>query len=362
MRQIFLYIASLSFLALSCDAVDPSVPLEVAVDVDVAVDVAPSADSGQAFAVADSSPPEDLPTPDLHANPCPVPTGPCLPLLHLGVEVPFAAWGLPLDVGVGIGADATAPDAWAAGPSLTLAVLGPQVLYARVTGCDDGPVFACTTEVRETYPGPAGTPDSDAVAADDDAISDWAAEAVSYEAGEGVDEEWTHPEQAAGPAEGSATDILCLGRGGAVVLAFEAPIQDGPGPDLAVFENSFSDTFLELAFVEVSSDGLTFARFDAISLTPDPVAPYGTMDPALIHGLAGTVGKGFGTPFDLAALSSHPAVLGGAVDLDAIHFVAIIDVVGDGGTTDSLGNPIYDPFPTAGSAGFDLDAVAVLGG
>ncbi len=354
MHRIIPIILSLSILVFGCDVVDPS-DVAVDVDVDVAVDVA--------VAVADSdAPPDTLPTPDLRANPCPVPTGPCLPLLHLGVSLSFDAWGLPLEVGAGPGADATAPDAWSPGPALTLEVPGPQVLFARVAGCDGEATFTCATDVRESYPGPAGTPDSDAVAADDDGISDWAAEAVSYTAGEGVDEEWTDSEQATGPAEGSATDILCLGRGGAVVLGFGAPLPNGPGPDLAVFENSFSDTFLELAFVEVSSDGATFARFDAISLTPAPVAPYGTMDPALIHGLAGTVGKGFGTPFDLAALASHPAVLGGAVDLDAIRFVGIIDVVGDGDTTDSLGNPIYDPFPTVGSAGFDLDAVAALGG
>jgi len=34
--------------------------------------------------------------------------------------------------------------------------------------------------------------------------------------------------------------------------------------------------------------------------------------------------------------------------------------VGDGSCTDSFGNVIYDPHPTEGSAGFDLDAVGVL--
>ena len=357
MRQLIPIIASLSLLCFGCDVSHPSEPVAVDVEVDVDVDVDVD------VAVADSREPADAPPPpDLPLDPCPVPTGPCLPILHLGATIPFDAWGLPLEVGVGGGAAATAPAAWLEAASLTLDSPGPQVLFARVAGCDDGPQFACVTDVREAYPGAAGAPDSPAVPADDPGISAWAAEAVSYTAGEGVDEEWTDPQEAEGPAEGSATEILCLGRGGSVVLAFEAPIQDGPGPDLAVFENSFSDFFLELAFVEVSSDGVIFARFDAISLTPDPVPPYGTMDPALIHGLAGTVAKGFGTPFDLAALANHPAVLSGAVDLGAIHFVGLIDVVGDGGTADSLGGPIYDPYPTMGSAGFDLDAVAALGG
>lgn len=266
-----------------------------------------------------------------------------------------------MEVGVGAGPDAAAPAAWAPDSSLTLNTPGPQVLFARVVDCGEEAIFVCATDVREGYPGPAGTPDSDAVSADDPAISGWAEDAVAYEQGEGVDEEWTDRSEAAGPAEGTATDILCLGRGGAVTLSFGDPIKDGVGADLAIFENAFSDTFLELAFVEVSTDGVIFARFDSISLTPAPVPPYGAMDPAQIYGLAGTVGKGFGTPFDLAALVNHPAVIGEQVSLEAIHFVRIIDVVGDGGTLDSLGNPIYDPFPTVGSAGFDLDAVAVLG-
>lgn len=200
-----------------------------------------------------------------------------------------------------------------------------------------------------------------AVPLDDPGISGWAVAVVSYEAGEGVDEEWTDIDNAVGPAAGSSMEILCLGRGGAVTLSFDPAISNQSGPDLAVFENSFQDTFLELAFVEVSTDGVVFERFDSESLTPDPVGPFGSMDPTLIHGLAGIFMQGLGTPFDLSALANHPQVLSGAVSLDAIHFVRIVDVVGDGDTLDSSGNPIYDPYPTAGSAGFDLDGVAVLG-
>src|ERR1700744_4168377 len=55
--------------------------------------------------------------------------------------------------------------------------------------------------------------------------------------------------------------VVSLGDSGVAVLTFAAPIIDGPGPDFAVFENGFanpandSQAFLELAFVEVSSDG-----------------------------------------------------------------------------------------------------------
>jgi len=207
----------------------------------------------------------------------------------------------------------------------------------------------------------AGAPGSDAVPLNDPRIIGWAAAAVSYEAGEAVDLEWMDPSKALGPAVGNSTDILCLGGGGSVTLSFDPAISNQSGPDLAVFENSFQATFLELAFVEVSTDGVVFARFDSESLTPDPVGPFGSMDSTLIHGLAGTFMQGLGTPFDFSVLADHPQVLSGAISLDAIRFVRIVDVVGDGGTPDSFGNPIYDPYPTTGSAGFDLDGVAVLG-
>ena len=62
----------------------------------------------------------------------------------------------------------------------------------------------------------------------------------------------------------SPTTVVSLGDGGSITLTFAHPLSDGTGPDLAVFENAFNDTFLELAFVEVSSDGANFVRFPAI--------------------------------------------------------------------------------------------------
>ncbi len=40
--------------------------------------------------------------------------------------------------------------------------------------------------------------------------------------------------------------------------------------------------------------------------------------------------------------------------------VRLIDIVGDGSQTDTSGDLIYDPFPTIGSAGLDIDAVGVI--
>jgi hypothetical protein len=75
------------------------------------------------------------------------------------------------------------------------------------------------------------------------------------------------PTSALGEADGSTTHAVSLGDGGQITLSFARPITDGPGPDLAVLENSFSDTFLELAFVEVSTNGVDFVRFPSESLT-----------------------------------------------------------------------------------------------
>lgn len=62
-------------------------------------------------------------------------------------------------------------------------------------------------------------------------------------------------------------DVISLGDGGTAILQFAQAITNGPGPDFAIFENSFDNFFLELAFVEVSSDGQNYFRFPAHSLT-----------------------------------------------------------------------------------------------
>ena len=168
---------------------------------------------------------------------------------------------------------------------------------------------------------------------------------------------------ALGPATGSPADVVSLGDGGRITLLFDQPLRDDPGFDLAVFENSFSDSFLELAFVEVSSNGTDFFRFPAVSLTPTDtqVGPFGTLDPTNLDNLAGKYRGGFGTPFDLNELAGTSPLL----DTARVTHVRVVDVVGAidpaFGTTDSLGHRVNDPYPTAfTSGGFDLDAVAAL--
>jgi hypothetical protein len=54
-----------------------------------------------------------------------------------------------------------------------------------------------------------------------------------------------------------------------------------------------------------------------------------------------------------------------SLNINYISHIRIIDINGDGSSADSLAppagpNPIYDPSPSFGSAGFDLDAVAAM--
>ena len=161
----------------------------------------------------------------------------------------------------------------------------------------------------------------------------------------------------------SDVGIVSLGDGGMATLTFSQPIQNTIGADIAVFENSFSDDFLELAHVEISSDGVNYFRFPSVSLTDIDVqvAGFGVLDPTNIYNLAGKYRGGYGTPFDFQELDSITGL-----NIDSISYVRIIDVVGSidsaYATYDSQGNKINDPWPTDfESSGFDLDAVAALG-
>ena len=167
----------------------------------------------------------------------------------------------------------------------------------------------------------------------------------------------------------SATDkaglngVVSLGDGGSATLTFNGLITNGQGPDFAVFENSFDDSFLELAFVEVSSDGINFFRFDATSLTDTDTqtGTFGNTNATNLYNLAGKYRAQYGTPFDLDELSGTPGL-----NINAISHVKIIDVIGNISTPiytsyDSQNNPINDPWPTPfPSGGFDLDAVGAI--
>lgn len=156
--------------------------------------------------------------------------------------------------------------------------------------------------------------------------------------------------------------VVSLGDGGVATLFFGGAIQNLSGPDFAVFENGFEDRFLELAFVEVSSDGSHFVRFLATSLTQDTAqtGSFGYTDAKKINNLAGKYRAQYGTPFDLEELKDEPNL-----DVLNIRFVRIVDVLGSinplYARLDKEGRKINDPYPTNfASSGFDLDAVGVI--
>ncbi|MGC4057616.1 MAG: T9SS type A sorting domain-containing protein [Chitinophagaceae bacterium] len=170
---------------------------------------------------------------------------------------------------------------------------------------------------------------------------------------------------ATGMADGS---VVSLGDSGVAVLTFNGYIFDGDGPDFAVFENGFvnpangEEAFLELAFVEVSSDGEHFFRFPATSNTgiSTQVAGAGDyMNARLVNNLAGKYIAQYGTPFDLTELKGTSGL-----DVSHVTHIRIVDVIGSVNahhSHDAYGNVINDPYPTRfPSGGFDLDAVAAI--
>jgi hypothetical protein len=253
---------------------------------------------------------------------------------------------------------------------------------------------------------------------DDDAVLNpifrgWAGAVASYEPAPWVDSDWNDPTMALGPATGDNFDIVSLGdlsqnqinQGvppGRITLVFGNPynsndpnhIRDVNGFDFVVFENAFlslatwpgygsiaGEMFAELGYVEVSSDGVNFARFPSVSLTSGPVGAYGTIEISNIFNLAGkhpnAGGVCTGTPFDLSEIADEPNVVSGLVDVNNISYVRIVDIPGSGDFDDDAfeyvdpctwpnwGNynqnhPIYDAWVTIQSGGVDLEAIGVL--
>lgn len=211
-----------------------------------------------------------------------------------------------------------------------------------------------------------GNPGSTAIHYDSSIIIDWASQVIVNRG----------PMNILNPSSGLAShgsenhavgvatglQVISLGDGGEAIATFNNPIINGIGPDFAIFENGFTDNYIELAFVEVSSDGINFFRFNSISETPSLIQStnFTYTDCRYIHNLAGKYRYNYGTPFDLEELDG---LIG--LDINHITHVKIIDVIGSidptYGSFDSQGNIINDPFPTEfETGGFDLDAIAVI--
>ncbi len=248
-----------------------------------------------------------------------------------------------------------------------------------------------------TYSGPTDTTHSidPAISKSDSSILGWATGWEDYLPAPDVDSQWRTPENAINNTPGIVTlgdlDQAQIEGGvnpGEITLTFDNAITNGARFDFAVFENGFvspSDPYLfaELAYVEVSTDGTNFARFD--SITENDYGwqgaygrAFGGYDSTGFCNLAGkhanNYGNNYGTQFDLDDLTDHALVLADLVDLNKINYVKIIDIPGIGAVdadgnplgsphpyfTDSEGNPIYDNWLTRGSGGFDLDEIGVL--
>lgn len=237
----------------------------------------------------------------------------------------------------------------------------------------------------------------------------WATEVVSYQPAPGLAGQWSDPSMALGPATGNNMDIVSLGHlsqeqigqgmaPGQITLYFGEAIREGRGYDFVVFENGFVSSadwgsgslagqmFAELAYVEVSSNGVDFVRFPSVSLTPEAVGRYGTIEIGNVYNLAGkhpnANGICTGTPFDLTEITNDPDVVSGLVDINDIKYVRIVDIPGSGDFFDEAtmhidpdtwpvwdfyagSHPIYDAWDSTPGApdpsgGFDLEAIGVL--
>lgn len=219
------------------------------------------------------------------------------------------------------------------------------------------------------FDGIVGSDDFIAISFDDPAILGWATSCQvtrGYQdiANPTVLASYGNEQSAVGQASTSTTEVVSLGDNGSAVLTFNTPISNGNGYDFAVFENSLNDIFLELAFVEVSSNGINFFRFPAVSNTQitTQIGNASSVDARYIHNLAGKHRAGWGTPFDLDDLAGYTNL-----NTNQITHIRIVDAVGTinplYGTTDRYGKIINDPYPTDfASGGFDLGGVAVLNG
>jgi len=273
---------------------------------------------------------------------------------------------------------------------MKLARLYLVTLAAAIVTCSAvlaGPYSLATADPTNPYdagvPGFVG-PDGDGVVSANNyvnpALVGWASAVTDYSPAPGLDAKWTSSAKTLGPVTGDYLDVASLGdltqsqidggtAPGRVTLSFDVPIHNGAGADLAVFENAYmvgDYTFAELGYVEVSTDGVNFARFPSVSLTESLVGAYGNIDATDVYNLAGKhvnhEGTSFGTPFDLQTLADDPMVVGEQVDLSEINYVRIVDIPGSGDFLDaaSPANPIYDAWWTWGSGGVDLEAIGAL--
>jgi len=276
----------------------------------------------------------------------------------------FEKWA---DSSTGILVDSVWVDEW--GGYWNYIYVYPMTIYPVTVPDTTGGSGSDTIPEHGPFCGGVGTEGCNAIAADDNQFVAWATSVVLTRGPQDISNPnspavtFGDETNAIGPATpNNSMDAVSLGDGGSALVTFERPIQNGEGPDFAVFENDINGGFLELAFVEVSSDGVHFVRFPATSLTPTEtqVGTFGFVDPTFINNLAGKFQIGYGTPFDLEELAGSENL-----NIDSIVYVRIVDVVGSidpqYGSYDAFGHIVNDPWPTDyHTSGFDLTGVGVI--
>ena len=229
-----------------------------------------------------------------------------------------------------------------------------------------GMFIPCVFFAQGSFPGGAGQVGTTAIHKDSSVFVSWATNCITTRGPQDIavpsSPLVTTGDDYMATGMSGANGTVTLGDGGEAILSFDYPIINGAGWDFAVFENSFDGMFLELAFVEVSSDGVNYFRFPATTEVQDTLQtdPYGNTDPTEIDNLAGKYKAQYGTPFDLNELAGTTGL-----NVDSITHIKIIDVIGTideaYASFDQYGNKINDPYPTDFAAGgFDLDAVGVI--
>ncbi len=172
---------------------------------------------------------------------------------------------------------------------------------------------------------------------------------LSYELGEnagmGSAEDALGPPEPGPPLSGTL-DVISLGVGGEIIVGFGGrAFEDGPGPDLVVWENAFwiggdeERPFAEFGEVSVSEDGELWHAFPC---DPEAASPFDSgcagVQPRREFEICDTIplesARIGGDAFDLAQLG-----------LESARYVRIRDRASAG---------------IAPSAGFDLDAVGAV--
>jgi hypothetical protein len=294
---------------------------------------------------------------------CRLPWLPQLTRIHTGAELALVSpSGTQFEIRVHKAGSGSRTTQWQTASDITFDTPGHVQVDIRLTDasqCETAQVSRRYEVVTDFEPVGGAVPRS-RISLEDHEITHWAHDVAQYVPGDRVDDTFQDATQALGRAGGQATKVVSLGGGGRIELLFDPPIADGAGSDFAVFENGFNAGFLELAYVEVSSNGVDFVRFPNIYLGQALVGPFSQHESRLITGFAGKYPAGFGDGFDLNILAWSPETQDGRLNLHHVTHVRLLDIIGDGRQRDTFGNPIFDPYPTTDSAGFDLDGIGVM--